>query len=70
MSDGLLAVYNVVEDLPLEGETYICSHTLNKTVFGLKDSDPRQRPYPIRTMALVGSGSQVNRQYQPCQSYV
>lgn len=63
MSDGLLAVYNVVEDLPLEGETYICSHTLNKTVFGLKDSDPRQRPYPIRTMALVGSGSQVNRQY-------
>nr|XP_024655157.1 leucine-rich repeat serine/threonine-protein kinase 1 [Maylandia zebra] len=59
MSDGLLAVYNVVEDLPLEGETYICSHTLNKTVFGLKDSDPRQRPYPIRTMALVGSGSQL-----------
>ncbi|CAJ1048538.1 leucine-rich repeat serine/threonine-protein kinase 1 isoform X2 [Xyrichtys novacula] len=59
MSDGLVAVYNLVEDLPLEGETYLCSHTLNKTVFGLKDSDPRQKPYPVRSMALVGSGSQL-----------
>ncbi|XP_047187431.1 leucine-rich repeat serine/threonine-protein kinase 1 isoform X5 [Scophthalmus maximus] len=59
MSDGLVAVYSLVEDLPLEGETYLCSHTLNKTVFGLKDSDPRQRPYPVRSMALVSSGSQL-----------
>ncbi|XP_074522271.1 leucine-rich repeat serine/threonine-protein kinase 1 isoform X2 [Halichoeres trimaculatus] len=59
MSDGLVAVYSLVEDLPLEGETYLCSHTFNKTVFGLKDSDPRQRPYPVRSMALVGSGSQL-----------
>ncbi|XP_029353806.1 leucine-rich repeat serine/threonine-protein kinase 1 isoform X1 [Echeneis naucrates] len=59
MSDGLLVVYTLVEDLPLEGETYLCSHTLNKTVFGLKDSDPRQRPYPVRSMALVSSGSQL-----------
>uniref|UniRef100_UPI0037E88571 leucine-rich repeat serine/threonine-protein kinase 1 n=1 Tax=Semicossyphus pulcher TaxID=241346 RepID=UPI0037E88571 len=59
MSDGLVAVYSLVEDLPLEGETYLCSHTLNKTVFGLKDSDPRQRPCPVRSMALVGSGSQL-----------
>nr|XP_046247302.1 leucine-rich repeat serine/threonine-protein kinase 1 isoform X2 [Scatophagus argus] len=59
MSDGLLAVYSLAEDLPVEGETYLCSHTLNKTVFGLKDSDPRQRPYPVRTMALVNSGSQL-----------
>ncbi|XP_060898698.1 leucine-rich repeat serine/threonine-protein kinase 1 isoform X1 [Labrus mixtus] len=59
MSDGLLAVYSIVEDLPVDGETYLCSHTLNKTVFGLKDSDPRQRPYPVRSMALVSSGSQL-----------
>lgn len=61
MSDGLVAVYSLVEDLPLDGETYLCSHTLNKTVFALKDSDPRQRPYPVRSMALVNSGSQVSR---------
>ena len=61
MSDGLVAVYSLVEDLPLDGETYLCSHTLNKTVFGLKDSDPRQRPYPVRTIALVSSGSLVRR---------
>ncbi|XP_070704804.1 leucine-rich repeat serine/threonine-protein kinase 1 [Pempheris klunzingeri] len=59
MSDGLVAVYSLMEDLPLDGETYLCSHTLNKTVFGLKDSDPRQKPYPVRSMALVDSGSQL-----------
>ncbi|XP_067454140.1 leucine-rich repeat serine/threonine-protein kinase 1 isoform X1 [Thunnus thynnus] len=59
MSDGLVAVYSLVEDLPLEGDTYLCSHTFNKTVFGLKDSDPRQRPYAVMSMALVSSGSQL-----------
>lgn len=61
MFDGLVAVYSLVDDLPLEGETYLCSHTLNKTVFGLKDSDSRQRSYPVRSMALASSGSQVSR---------
>lgn len=61
MSDGLVAVYSLLEDLPVEGETYLCSHTFNKTVFTLKDSDPRQKPYPVRSMALVSSGSQVSR---------
>lgn len=61
MSDGLMVVYTLLDDLPVDGETYLCSHTINKTVFDLKDSDPRQRPYPIRSMALVGSGSQVSR---------
>ncbi|KAM6981427.1 leucine-rich repeat serine/threonine-protein kinase 1 isoform 2-T2 [Aplochiton taeniatus] len=59
MSDGLVAVYTLLEDMPLEGETYVCSHTLNKTVFGLEDSDPRQRPYPVSRMVLVCSGSQL-----------
>lgn len=61
MSDGLVAVYTLLEDLPVDGEIYLCSHTMNKTVFGLRDSDPRQRPYPIRTMVLVSGGSQVSR---------
>lgn len=59
MSDGLVAVYSLLNGLPVEGEAYLCSHTLNKTMFDLKDSDPRQRPYPVRSMVLVGSGSQV-----------
>lgn len=62
MSDGLLAVYSLLNGLPVEGEAYLCSHTLNKTLFGLKDSDPRQRPYPVRSMVLLSSGSQVGRQ--------
>ncbi|KAM9765342.1 leucine-rich repeat serine/threonine-protein kinase 1 [Menidia menidia] len=59
MSDGLVAVYSLVEELPLDGETYLCSHTLNKTLFGLKDSDARQKPYPVRSMVLVSGGSQL-----------
>lgn len=59
MSDGLVAVYSVVNGLPVEGEAYLCSHTLNKTAFGLKDSDPRQRAYPVRSMVLLSAGSQV-----------
>ncbi|XP_029977672.1 leucine-rich repeat serine/threonine-protein kinase 1-like isoform X3 [Sphaeramia orbicularis] len=59
MSDGLVAVYSLVDDLPLEGEAYLCSHTLNKTLFGVEDSDSRQRPYPVQTMALVSSGEQL-----------
>lgn len=61
MSDGLVAVYSLLDGLPVEGEAYLCSHTLNKTMFGLKDSDPRQKPHPVRCMVLVGSGSQVSR---------
>uniref|UniRef100_A0A674AEA6 non-specific serine/threonine protein kinase n=1 Tax=Salmo trutta TaxID=8032 RepID=A0A674AEA6_SALTR len=59
MSDGLVAVYSLMDDMPVEGETYLCSHTLNTTMFGMEDSDPRQRPYPVRSMVLVHSGSQL-----------
>lgn len=59
MSDGLLVVYSLLDDLPLEGETYLCCHTLNKTSFGLTDSDPRQMSYPVGAMVLVSRGSQV-----------
>nr|XP_061819726.1 leucine-rich repeat serine/threonine-protein kinase 1 isoform X2 [Nerophis lumbriciformis] len=59
MSDGLVAVYTVVDGLPVGGDAYLCSHTLNKTSFRLLDSDPRQRPAPVRCMVLVGGGSQL-----------
>ncbi|XP_035387696.1 leucine-rich repeat serine/threonine-protein kinase 1 isoform X1 [Electrophorus electricus] len=59
MLDGLVAVYTVVDDMPVEGETYICSHTLNKSRFGMEDSDPRQRPYPVRSIVPVRSGSEL-----------
>uniref|UniRef100_A0A3P8VNF9 non-specific serine/threonine protein kinase n=1 Tax=Cynoglossus semilaevis TaxID=244447 RepID=A0A3P8VNF9_CYNSE len=59
MSDGLVTVYSLLDHLPLDGETYLCSHTLNKTTFGLKDSDPRQRPFAVKTMAVVSGGSQL-----------
>ncbi|KAJ3593984.1 hypothetical protein NHX12_006316, partial [Muraenolepis orangiensis] len=53
MADGLLAVYSVVGEVHLEGEAYLCSHTINKTEFGMGDTDPRQRPYPIKCMVLL-----------------
>ncbi|XP_049321416.1 leucine-rich repeat serine/threonine-protein kinase 1 isoform X2 [Astyanax mexicanus] len=59
MSDGLVAVYTLVDDMPLEGETYVCSHTLNKTLFGIEDLDPRQRPYPVRTIIPVRTDSEM-----------
>lgn len=37
MSDGLVAVYTLLNGVPVEGEVYLCSHTLNKTMFDLKD---------------------------------
>ncbi|XP_051969455.1 leucine-rich repeat serine/threonine-protein kinase 1 [Xyrauchen texanus] len=59
MSDGLVAIYSLVDDMPVEGETYICSHTLNKRLLNMDDSDPRQRPYPVRCIVPVCTGSEV-----------
>lgn len=59
MSDGLVVVYSLVDDMPVEGETYICSHTVNKNLLGMDDSDPRQRPYPVRTIVPVRTGSEL-----------
>ncbi|XP_063044904.1 leucine-rich repeat serine/threonine-protein kinase 1 isoform X2 [Engraulis encrasicolus] len=56
MADGLVSVHTLVDDLPMDGETYLCSHSLNKDRFGLKDDDPRQKPYPVRCMALARGG--------------
>uniref|UniRef100_A0A673KFU9 non-specific serine/threonine protein kinase n=1 Tax=Sinocyclocheilus rhinocerous TaxID=307959 RepID=A0A673KFU9_9TELE len=59
MSDGLVVVYSLVDDMPLEGETYICSHTINKHLLNMEDSDPRQRPYAVRSIVPVCTGSEV-----------
>ncbi|CAL9701299.1 unnamed protein product [Knipowitschia caucasica] len=54
MSDGLVAVYSLLNDLPLDGETYLCSHSINKAL-GVSESDLRQKAYPVRAMVLLGS---------------
>lgn len=59
MADGLVAVYTLVNDMPLEGESYLCSHTINKSVFRLEDDDPRLKPYPVTGMVLAHGGSEV-----------
>lgn len=59
MADGLISVYTLVDDLPLEGEAYVCSHTVNKSLLGMEDLDPRQRPYPVKSIVPVRSGSEV-----------
>ncbi|KAI2662979.1 Leucine-rich repeat serine/threonine-protein kinase 1 [Labeo rohita] len=45
--------------MPMEGETYICSHTINKHLLNMEDSDPRQRPYAVRSIVPVRTGSEV-----------
>lgn len=59
MADGLIAVYCLVDDLPLEGEAYVCSHTVNKSLLGMEDLDPRQSPFPVKSIVPVRSGSEV-----------
>ncbi|XP_056318574.1 leucine-rich repeat serine/threonine-protein kinase 1 [Danio aesculapii] len=59
MSDGLMAVYSLVDDMPEENERYVCSHSINKHLLNMADSDPRQRPYAIRCIVAVRSGSEI-----------
>ncbi|XP_073764155.1 leucine-rich repeat serine/threonine-protein kinase 1 isoform X2 [Danio rerio] len=59
MSDGLMAVYSLVDDMPEENERYVCSHSINKHLLNMTDSDPRQRPYAVRCIVAVRSGSEI-----------
>ncbi|XP_039628634.1 leucine-rich repeat serine/threonine-protein kinase 1 [Polypterus senegalus] len=59
MADGLIAVYTLIADMPHENESYLCSHTINKSLFKIPDDDPRQNPYPITVMVLVKSCSEL-----------
>ncbi|XP_033847563.1 leucine-rich repeat serine/threonine-protein kinase 1 isoform X2 [Periophthalmus magnuspinnatus] len=58
MSDGLVAVYNLLNDLPLDGETYLCSHSINKAL-GVDETDLRQKVYPVSAMVLLGSDKEL-----------
>ncbi|XP_041074773.1 leucine-rich repeat serine/threonine-protein kinase 1-like isoform X1 [Polyodon spathula] len=59
MADGLVTAYTLINNLPHESQSYLCSHTLNKSIFKISDDDPRQKPYPVKVMVLVKSGSEI-----------
>lgn len=59
LADGLVAVFPVVRGAPSDSCSYLCSHTANRSKFGIADEDARQNPYPVRAMEVVNSGSEV-----------
>ncbi|XP_020819364.1 leucine-rich repeat serine/threonine-protein kinase 1 isoform X1 [Phascolarctos cinereus] len=59
MSDGLVAVFPVIQGVPDNNCSYLCSHTANRSKFSITDDDPRQNPYPVRAMEIANSGSEV-----------
>uniref|UniRef100_A0A8C6QHT0 Leucine-rich repeat serine/threonine-protein kinase 1 n=2 Tax=Nannospalax galili TaxID=1026970 RepID=A0A8C6QHT0_NANGA len=59
LADGLVAVYPVIRGTPKESCSYLCSHTANRSKFGIPDDDSRQNPYPVKAMEVVNSGSEV-----------
>ncbi|XP_010609370.1 leucine-rich repeat serine/threonine-protein kinase 1 isoform X1 [Fukomys damarensis] len=59
LADGLVAVFPVVRGVPRENCSYLCSHTANRSKFGIPDEDARQNPYPVKAMEVVNSGSEV-----------
>lgn len=59
LADGLVAVFSVVRGAPDDSCSYLCSHTANRSKFGIADDDVRQNPYPVKAMEVVNSGSEV-----------
>lgn len=59
MSDGLVAVFPVIQGIPDNNCSYLCSHTANRSKFNITDDDPRQNPYPVKAMEIANSGSEV-----------
>lgn len=59
LADGLVAVFPVVRGAPHDSCSYLCSHTANRSKFGIADDDERQNPYPVKAMEVVNSGSEV-----------
>lgn len=59
LADGLVAVFPVVRGIPKDSCSYLCSHTANRSKFGIPDEDVRQNPYPVRAMEVVNSGTEV-----------
>lgn len=59
LADGLVAAFPVARGAPEDGCSYLCSHTANRSKFGIPDEDARQNPYPVTAMEVVNSGSEV-----------
>ncbi|XP_038602280.1 leucine-rich repeat serine/threonine-protein kinase 1 isoform X2 [Tachyglossus aculeatus] len=59
LADGLVMVFPVVRGIPDQSFSYLCSHTANRSKFGISDDDSRQNPYPVKAMEIANSGSEV-----------
>ncbi|XP_066492192.1 leucine-rich repeat serine/threonine-protein kinase 1 [Tiliqua scincoides] len=59
LSDGLIAVFQVLQGVPNDSCCYLCSHTSNRSTFNISDDDPRQNPYPVKAMETANSGTEV-----------
>ncbi|KAL7980155.1 hypothetical protein Chor_001423 [Crotalus horridus] len=59
LSDGLIAVFQVTSGALEDNCVYLCSHTANRSLFGISDDDPRQNPYPVKAMEMANSGAEV-----------
>ncbi|XP_004623505.1 leucine-rich repeat serine/threonine-protein kinase 1 [Octodon degus] len=59
LADGLVAVFPVARGIPRDSCSYLCSHTANRSKFGIPDEDMRQNPYPVKAMEVVNSGSEI-----------
>ncbi|XP_039215029.1 leucine-rich repeat serine/threonine-protein kinase 1 isoform X3 [Crotalus tigris] len=59
LSDGLIAVFQVTSGALEDNCGYLCSHTANRSLFGISDDDPRQNPYPVKAMEMANSGAEV-----------
>ncbi|XP_004593208.2 leucine-rich repeat serine/threonine-protein kinase 1 [Ochotona princeps] len=59
LADGLVAVFPVARGVPSDSCCYLCSHTANRSRFGIPDEDVRQNPYPVKAMEVANSGSEV-----------
>uniref|UniRef100_A0A286XAK7 non-specific serine/threonine protein kinase n=1 Tax=Cavia porcellus TaxID=10141 RepID=A0A286XAK7_CAVPO len=59
LADGLVAVFPVMRGIPRDSCSYLCSHTANRSKFGIPDEDARQNPYPVKAMEVVNSGSEI-----------
>ncbi|XP_072324910.1 leucine-rich repeat serine/threonine-protein kinase 1 [Scyliorhinus torazame] len=59
MSDGMVAVYALVNEIPEGWSSYLCSRSANKFQFNISNNDLRQNAYPVTDMVAVSSESEV-----------
>ncbi|XP_053128852.1 leucine-rich repeat serine/threonine-protein kinase 1 isoform X2 [Hemicordylus capensis] len=59
LSDGLIAVFQVLRGIPDDTCCYLCSRTANRSLFHISDDDSRQNPYPVKAMETANAGTEV-----------